>query len=649
MGDKGKVFELLFKPLTVKGTSIRNRIVMPAMNTNLAERDGSVSERFTNYFVERGKGGVGLIVVSPGYIDPAARKRGGSLLYHDDRYIPRLKELASAIHRTGAKVLQQLNHNGRLVTSSKELKTAVTKGAVGPSPVPHLVTGEVPHVLTVAEIGELIEGFGQAARRAKEAGFDGVELHGTQGYLINQFFSLYSNRRTDEYGGNLENRMRFPLDVCHRVRKLTGKDFLVSYRANAREFAPIETPLEDVVALCQRLEEEGIDLLSIAVGNGETPANLYYRASLAATSECYRELFASIRARVKVPMIAVGGITTPEIAEGILRDLRADLVATGKALIADPHWPEKALRGESERIRRCIGCYQGCLERLAQEKEVTCLYNPEVGREGNLSPAPRQKKVWVIGGGPGGMEAAVVLAARGHEVHLFERETELGGQSLLTAATPGKEAYLEIKDYLANELRRAGASVHLGKDITATEVLSNKPDAVVVATGSVPLIPEIPGIGKDNVITAWEGLKGKEMGEKVVVAGRGYVGAETALFLAKKGRKVVLLEMLDAVGQDVGPMNRIRLKEGLQGAGVDVRCETELLSVGEKTATVRGKSGEQEIAADTIVLALGGKPRNDLLGALEGKVDQLFGIGDCVEPRQMIEAIYEAYDVALRL
>jgi 2,4-dienoyl-CoA reductase-like NADH-dependent reductase (Old Yellow Enzyme family) len=359
MNGTKKVFQLLFRPLTIKGIRIRNRIVMPAMNTNLAEHDGSVSERLTKYFVERGKGGGGLIVVSPGYIDPTARKRGGSLLYHDDRFIPKLRQLTSAIHRTGAKVLQQLNHNGRLVTSSKELKTAVTKGAVGPSPVPHLVTGEIPHVLTGDEIRELIEAFGQAGRRANEAGFDGVELHGTQGYLINQFFSLYSNRRTDEYGGTLENRMRFPLAVYRRVRELTGKDFLVSYRANAREFAPIETPLEDVIALCQRLEEEGVDLLSIAVGNGETPANLFHRASLAATSECYRNLFASIRAKVKIPMIAVGGINTPDIAEAVLRDEKADLIATGKALIADPHWPEKALEGETERIRRCIGCYQG--------------------------------------------------------------------------------------------------------------------------------------------------------------------------------------------------------------------------------------------------------------------------------------------------
>jgi 2,4-dienoyl-CoA reductase-like NADH-dependent reductase (Old Yellow Enzyme family) len=301
-------FERLFEPLAIKGISIRNRIVMPPMNTNLADADGSVSERLTRYYVERGKGGVGLIIVSPGYIDPSARKRAGSLLFHEDRFIPALKEFTSAIHATGAKILQQLNHNGRLVTSSKELKTAVKSGAVGPSSIPHLGTGDIPHALTVEEIKQLIEKFGQAARRAREAGFDGVELHGTQGYLINQFYSLYSNRRTDEYGGNLENRMRFPLEVYRRVRELAGNDFLISFRVNGREFAPIETPIQDVITLCQRLEDEGVDLLHVSAGNSETPAMLL--KGTPNSPGCYADLAASIKAMVRVPVITVGRIHT---------------------------------------------------------------------------------------------------------------------------------------------------------------------------------------------------------------------------------------------------------------------------------------------------------------------------------------------------
>lgn len=644
-------FEWLSKPITIKGISIRNRIVMPPMNTNFAEADGSVSERLTKYYVERGKGGAGLLIVSSAYIDPAAKKRMGALLLHDDRFIPKLKEFTDAVHSTGAKVLQQLNHNGRLLTSSRELKTSVKPGAaVGPSPVPHLVTGEIPRVLTVEEIRELIEKFAQAARRAKESGFDGVELHGTHGYLINQFFSLYSNRRTDEYGGNLENRVRFPLEVYLRVRELTGDDFLVSYRINAREFAPIETPFEDVIAFCQRLDEEGVDILHVSAGNSETPAMLLKMIPPGSTPRgCYADLSAAIKGKVKIPVIAVGRLNTPEIAEQILREGKADLVATGRALIADPHWPEKAFRGDLESIRRCIGCNQGCIERLVQEKQVTCLYNPEVGRESELSVALQKKNVWVIGGGPGGMVAAVVAALRGHDVELFEKEGDLGGQSLLAATPPGKEEFCGVTDFLRHELKRLNVSINANEEVTSEKVVKNKPDAVILATGSLPIIPEIPGSEKENVVTAWDVLRGREVGKNVVIAGGGLVGVETALFLAEKGKQVLLIEMLDEIGQDTGPLNRARLKESLKGTDIKVKCKTELVKIAEKRITVRGEAGEYDIPKDTVVLAVGAKAQDSLRRALEGNVPELYASGDCVEPRKMIEAIHEAYDVALKI
>ncbi|HSB05240.1 MAG TPA: FAD-dependent oxidoreductase, partial [Thermodesulfobacteriota bacterium] len=643
-------FEFLFRPLTLKGITIRNRIVMPPMNTNFAETDGSVSEQFTRYYVERGKGQVGLIIVSSAYIDPAAKKRSGALLLHDDRFIPTLKEFTSAIHATGAKVIQQINHNGRLLTSSKDLKTAVTSGAVGPSPIPHLVTGEIPRVLTVEEIKELVEKYGQAARRAKEAGYDGVEIHGTHGYLINQFFSLYSNRRTDQYGGSLENRMRFPLEIYRRARELTGNDFLLSYRLNAREFAPVETPLEDVIALSPRLEVEGIDLLHISVGSSETPVMLLKFVPPGSVSPgCYADLAAAIKERVKVPIITVGRINTPEVADRILREGKADFVATGRALIADPHWPEKALRGETERIRRCIACNQGCMEELVKERKVTCLYNPEVGHEGEFSPAIKKKRVWVIGGGPGGMEAAMIAAIRGHEVDLFEKENDLGGQAVLAAIPPGKQEFSGVKDFLTSELERLKVKTHLNEEVTSEKAAKGSPDVLVVATGALPLLPKIPGIKNKNVINAWDVLRGKEVREKVIVAGGGMVGVETALFLAKKRKKVILIEMLEDIAQDAGPLNRARLREELSGTDIEVRCKTKLTKIGRKGVSVHGVTGEDEITAETVVLALGAKSQNSLFQKLEGKIPEVYSIGDCVSPRKMIEAIHEAFDIASKI
>ncbi len=643
-------FELLFSPIKIKYVSLRNRIVLPSMNTNFAEPDGSVSERFKRYYVERGKGGAGLLIVSSAYIDPASKKRIGVLLLHEDRFVPKLKDFTDEIHATGAKVLQQLNHNGRLLTSSKELKTAVTGPSVGPSPVPHLSTGEVPRVLTVTEIKELVEKFGQAARRAKEAGFDGVELHGTHGYLINQFFSLYSNRRTDEYGGNLENRMRFPLEVYRRARELTGNDFMIGYRINAREFAPLETPLEDVIELCRHLEKEGVDLLHISAGNSETPAMVLKMIPPGSVPRgCYADFAAAVKAKVGVPVIAVGRINTPDMAEQILRQGKADLIATGRALIADPHWPNKALRGESDRIRRCIGCNQGCMERLVQERTVTCLYNPEAGREGEMIPASQKKNVWVIGGGAGGMEAAVIASSRGHTVELFERGEDLGGQCFLAERPPGKEEFSAVKDFLVKEMKREKVSIHLNDEVEAGKIIRSKPDVVILATGSLPVIPEIPGIRGKNVMTAWDVLKGKKVGEAVIVAGGGLVGVETALFLSKEGKKVTLIEMLEEIAQDAGPLNRARLKEELKETEIEVKCSTRLLRINEKGITVQGKKGEDDIPADTIVLALGAKSQDSLLRKIEGKVKEIYSVGDCVSPRKMIDAIHEGFEAALKI
>jgi 2,4-dienoyl-CoA reductase-like NADH-dependent reductase (Old Yellow Enzyme family)/thioredoxin reductase len=643
-------FSRLFEPLEARGKELRNRIVLPAMNTNYANPDGSVSERFTRFYVERGKGGAGLLIVSSAYIDRAAKKRRGSLILDDDAFIPKLKGLTDAVHATGAKIFQQLNHNGRLLSSSKDLKTNSTGAAVGPSPVPHLLTGEIPHVLTKEEIATMVERFAQAARRAKEAGFDGVEIHGSHGYLINQFYSVYSNRREDEYGGSLEKRMRFPLEVYRRVRALTGERFLISYRLNVKDYTPVETPLEDVITLAMRLEKEGVDFLHFSAGNSETPAFVLGLTPPGSSPPgCNADLAGAVRAHLKVPVIAVGRITTPELAEQILREGKADMVAMGRALIADPYLPQKALRGEPHTIRRCIGCNQGCMDRLTQEKGISCIHNPEVGREGELCIARRPKKVWVIGGGPSGMEAALVAALRGHNVELFEKREVLGGQCMLAAAPPGKHDFKAVREFLEGELKRREVPVHTKVEITGEKVAQEKPEVVILATGSIPLVPDFPGIRGENVRNAREVLEGKPVGKTVVVVGGGLVGVETALFLSAKGKSVVIIEMLDEIGRDAGSLNRARLKEELRNTDIEVRCRSKLLRVDHKSIDVESDSGIETIEAETIVIAVGAKSENPLLPELKQIVPEVYAVGDCASPRDMLAAINEAFDVALRI
>lgn len=645
-------YDHLFSPLSMgSGVTLRNRIVLPPMNNNFADAEGFVTPRLVNYYVERGRGGAALLIVSPGYIDPAARKRSGSTLLHDDRYIPSLKNLTDLVHKTGALIFQQINHNGRLLTSSRDLKTAFSGRPVGPSAVPHLITGEVSRALTVEEIQDLAEKFGQSALRAKKAGFDGVELHGAHGYLLNQFFSRHSNHRTDEYGGSIERRMRFPLEVVRRVRELAGPDFLICYRISAVEYTSDGVVLEESVEFARRLEAEKVDMIHVSAGNSETPLTvLKMIPPSAAPPGCYAHLSRAVKQEVKIPVILVGRINSPEIAEAILSRGDADLVATGRALIADPHWPAKALSGRRNEIRQCIGCSQGCYEYLARERPITCLYNPEAGRESDpVTPAPVKKRIWVAGGGPGGMEAARVAALRGHNVTLFEKGNRLGGQVLLAAVPPGKEEFEGVAGFLSAEIYRLGVDVRLGQELSPEMVAGGAPEVLILATGSTPLIPDLPGVGQANVVTAREVLAGCRTGNRVAVIGGGLVGIETALFLTGQGKDVTVVEMLEEIGADAGPLNRERLKEEIKKNLVQVFVKTSFMGIQENKVKVRPEDGEKEITVDTLVLAIGSVSQNSLYRALQDKKElyrgELYQVGDCVAPRNVLEAVHDGHQL----
>jgi 2,4-dienoyl-CoA reductase-like NADH-dependent reductase (Old Yellow Enzyme family)/thioredoxin reductase len=545
-----------------------------------------------------------------------------------------------------------LNHNGRLLTSSSEFKTSGGV-VIGPSAVPHKLTGDIPQVMTKKDIQDMIQRFVINAKHAKMAGYDGVEIHGAHGYLINQFLSCYSNKRTDEYGGSLENRMRFALEIVREVRRAVGDDFVISFRLEAMEYNPGGVNTEEAVVLAKALETEGVDMLNVTAGNSESPITaLKMFPPTSVPQGCYSHFSKVIKESVSIPVSVMGRIASPERAEEILEAGEADLVTIGRGLLADAHWVNKCSQGRREELRQCIGCLQGCYEQLAKEEALTCIYNPFVGREYQpLEPAKEKKKVWVVGGGPGGMEAARVAALRGHDVELFEAQDVLGGQVNIASIPPGKAEFKEIMRFYNHELKRLGVKVHKSRALTVEDVVGSNAQVVVLAVGSDPLVIPVPGVDQENVVSARDVLLGAPCGQNVVVCGGGLVGVETALFLDQNNKNVTLIEMRDRLVADAGPMNKARLLDELSKSSVKALTCTKLSAIDGNRVIVETTDGSQEILADTVVLALGAKARRGFEEALRNSAftGEVYAVGDCVNARKILEAVAEGAATALQI
>jgi len=622
-------------------------MVMPPMEARLNRPDGSVAKPMIDYYAERAKGGVGAIIIQNTHIDDKLSKSSLSQLgIYSDHLIAGLSDLAEAIKAYGAAILLQIGHGGRQCVPE-----ATGRQPIAPSAIPCKTVRVMPREITLAEIEEVQDAFAEAARRAKQAGFDGVEIHGAHGYLMCSFLSPYTNKRRDKYGGKLENRALFALETIRKVRQRVGSEFTVGYRMSADEYVPGGLTLEETSRFAKMLEEANIDYVHVSAGLYESahhtvPPMYIEKAHLVHLAE-------GIKGIVNIPVITAGAHDA-RTAEETLQAGKADMVALGRALIADPELPSKLASGRLDDIRPCIRGNEGCISRFDTGQTMRCEVNPACGRERDFKiiPTASKKKIVIIGGGIAGMEAARVAALRGHEATIIEKEKRLGGHLIEASVPRFKAETKQLLDWAIRQVHKSGVEVELQTEATPDLLGRLRPDVLIVAVGSDFAVPAVPGCDKPCVATAGEVLLGsKEINNRVVVIGAGLIGCETALYIAEELRKrVIIVEMLDEALVGVQAMCQMALTERLHQSGVEMHLGWHLDEITDGGILCTDKGWQKhEVEADTIVLATGLEAKKRLADKFRGLAPKVYAIGDCVEARKIYHAFEDAWRAALMI
>ena len=632
--------DVLFEPLEMSNLSLKNRFFMAPIGTSFD------MGHLTDYFVARARGEVALIHTGIIIVHRSGRAfEKVELCLETDDDIKGFVPMVEAVHKAGAKIVAQLGHCGRYSFSR-----LLGQQSVAPSAIASKYTGETPRELTTEEVDDLVAAFVQAALRARKAGFDGIEFLGCSGYLLSQFFSPLTNKREDKYGGDTLGRATFMLSILEETRKLVGEDFNICVKFDGEDGIEGGNTLDDARVLAPAMVKAGADRLHIWAGWHEAPRPML---PMFVPRGAFTYLAAAIKKVIDVPVSTVGRINDPYVASDILAKGEADLIGLARASLCDPEFVKKTMEGRTREIRRCTGCCY-CFDQLmtvlrgGEEGELKCSLNPELGHEGEglIQPAEHKKHVLVVGGGPAGMEVARLAAIRGHRVTLFEEDDKLGGLINLAILPPHKEELENVIDYYSYQMEILPVEVNLGRPFTPEEFNRLQPDAVVLAASAKALIPDIPGIQGGHVVTALDVLNGTaKVGEKVVIIGGGLIGIETAEFLADQGKELTVIEMLRSVALDMSPSMRwgalARIRKNIK-----IHTLTKVMEVKDKGVMVLDReNNEEEIQAETLVVAAGLNCRTDLVNFLTQTDTEYHEVGSCRTPGQIAEAISEAFDL----
>jgi len=639
----------LFSPITIKTMELKNRAIMPPMGTNLGNADGTVSKENIAYLRRRARGGPGLIITEITAVHPSGIITPYQLGAYDDGFIPGLKQLVSLAHEAGCKIAMQIHHAGR------ESFFLLNQGkAIGPSAIPSIVFKGTPREMTVDDINEVIVAFGAAARRACEAGFDCVEIHCAHGYLLTQFLSALANQRADHYGGaTIKERSRFVIEVIQAVRKAVGAEFPISVRISAEEFIKGGYTADDMQTILPDFVTAGADIIHASFGTHGSPGGITQ-----APPE-YKPGFNVWLARkvkdvVEVPVIAVGRFNDPALADEVIGQGDADLVAFGRQFLADPDFLVKFREGRAGDIRKCIACNQGCIEReMLGEGNIRCSINPETGQETIYpeGPAAKPRSVWVVGAGPAGLTAAFEAARLGHSVTLFEKEQVLGGQIRYARIPPHKEIYGEWIDWLIRQVQGAGVTIKTGTEVTEAMLRTEKPAYVILATGGEKIIPKIAGIDCPHICDAWQLLSGKvSPGKQVLVIGAGLIGMETADYLGSHGSEVTIVEIMKRSPVLKITSHGYMLHKRLRDYNCRMLFNTAVKAIEADKVTIETEGVESTLSPiDQVLVAVGLRSKDALKATLAEAGIPHVVVGDASKARRIIEAVEEGARAAWEL